>query len=141
MTCRASSRYDPIPDNLIRKINKMKKLILAGSCLLLSACSANSLDSGAQRVRVTNTEPGKDCTFLGDITGSQGNFFTGGWTSNRNMETGARNDLKNQAYQMGGNVVVLLTQRAGQTGSAYQGSGSSEQTNVTLTGNVYRCPQ
>ena len=86
-----------------------------------------------------NTEPTGNCTFLGEVTGSQGNFFTGGWTSNSNLETGARNDLKNQAYSMGGNVVVILTQRAGQTGSAYFGSGSSQQTNVTLSGTVYRC--
>lgn len=54
---------------------------------------------------------------------------------------GARNDLKNKAYKMGGNTVVLLTQRAGQTGSSWHGSGSSKQTNVTLSGNVYRCPR
>ncbi len=54
------------------------------------------------------------------------------------METGARNDIKNKAAAIGGNVVVLLTQRAGQTGGYYGGSG--QQTNVTLTGNVYRCP-
>ncbi|EJX0401203.1 DUF4156 domain-containing protein, partial [Salmonella enterica] len=42
---------------------------------------------------------------------------------------------------MGGNTVVLLTQRAGQTGSSWHGSGSSKQTNVTLSGNVYRCPR
>ncbi|MDI8841811.1 hypothetical protein MJI69_32075, partial [Salmonella enterica subsp. enterica serovar Anatum] len=36
---------------------------------------------------------------------------------------------------------VLLTQRAGQTGSSWHGSGSSKQTNVTLSGNVYRCPR
>ncbi|WP_253248803.1 DUF4156 domain-containing protein, partial [Klebsiella pneumoniae] len=74
-----------------------------------------------------------------NVTGSQGNFFTGGWTSNSNLETGARNDLKNKAWKMGGNVVVLLTQRAGQTGSVYHGTGSSQQTNVTLSGTVYRC--
>jgi hypothetical protein len=37
---------------------------------------------------------------------------------------------------MGGNAVVLLTSRAGQTASA---TGSS-QTNVTLTATVYNCP-
>ncbi len=90
-------------------------------------------------MRITHTEPGKECTFLGEVTGSQGNFFTGGWTSNSNLETGARNDLKNQALTKGGNVVVILTQRAGQTGSSYFGSGSSQQTNVTVSGSVYRC--
>ncbi|MGL4724864.1 MAG: DUF4156 domain-containing protein [Scandinavium sp.] len=119
----------------------MKKISLILVMMTLAGCSATSVNTNASHVRVTNNEPGKECKFLGDITGSQGNFFTGGWTSNSNLETGARNDLKNQAANMGGNVVSIITQRAGQTGSAYNGSGSVEQTNVTLTGNVYRCPE
>lgn len=91
-------------------------------------------------MRIINSEPGKECTYLGDVIRNQGNFFTGGFTSNSNLEKGARNDLKNQAANMGGNVVSILMQRAWQTGSLYDGSGSMEQTNVTLTGNVYRCP-
>lgn len=119
----------------------MKKKMIALFVISLAGCSANSVQSNATHVRVTNNEPGRECKFLGDITGSQGNFFTGGWTSNSNLETGARNDLKNKAANMGGNVVALITQRAGQTGGAYGGTGSSEQTNVTLSGNVYRCPE
>ncbi|ELW3333420.1 DUF4156 domain-containing protein [Salmonella enterica] len=119
----------------------MSKFFIVLSILLLTACSANSLQHGAERVRITHNEPGKECTYLGDVTGSQGNFFTGDWTSNSNLETGARNDLKNKAWGMGGNVVVLLTQRAGQTGSSFHGTGSSRQTNVTLSGSVYRCNQ
>lgn len=89
----------------------------------------------ASNVRITHNEPGKGCAFLGDVTGSQGDFLRGAITSNADLETGARNDLKNRAAAMGGNVVYLLTQRAGQTGR----KDHSEQTNVTLTGNVYRC--
>ena len=96
---------------------------------------------GSERVKITNTEPGKECKFLGDITGSQGDFFTGAYTSNANLETGARNDLKNKAAAMGGNVVAVLTQRAGQTGNASTFGGSMSQTNVTLAGNVYRCQE
>lgn len=103
----------------------------------LSACSATSVNKGAERVRITNNEPGRECKFLGDITGDQGNFFTGTYTSNANLETGARHDLKNKAAAMGGNVVSLITQRAGQTTSR---SGSGRQTNVVLSGNVYYCP-
>ncbi|HCT5823784.1 TPA: DUF4156 domain-containing protein [Citrobacter sedlakii] len=114
----------------------MKYIVIIFITLLLSACSANSLDRAAERVRITHNEPGKECSWLGDITGSQGNFLTGGWTSNSNLETGARNDLKNKASEMGGNRVVLLTQRAGQT----EVKGSSQQTNVTLSGSVYHCP-
>ncbi len=102
----------------------------------LAACAPTALTSGAAtNVRITHNEPGKECVFLGDVTGSQGNFLAGVITSNADLETGARNDLKNRAAAMGGNVVYLLTQRAGQTG----GKDHQEQTNVTLSGNVYRC--
>lgn len=117
----------------------MNKKMVFLAAFMLTACSANSLQHGAEGVRITHNEPDASCTYLGDVTGSQGNFFTGGWTSNSNLETGARNNLKNKAWKMGGNVVVLLTQRAGQTGSVYHGTGSSQQTNVTLSGTVYRC--
>lgn len=115
-------------------------LVLVG--LYLTGCAAIKLTPGAERVRITMTEPGKDCKFVGDITGNQGNFWTGQFTSNRNMETGARNDLKNRAFAMGGNRIFLLTQRAGQKGSyGRYGQGTSYQQNVTLTGSVFNCPE
>lgn len=102
----------------------------------LAACAPTALAPGAAAsVRITHNEPGRECVFLVDVTGSQGNFLAGAITSNADLETGARNDLKNRAAAMGGNVVYLLTQRAGQTG----GKDHLEQTNVTLSGNVYRC--
>jgi Domain of unknown function (DUF4156) len=111
----------------------MKIAYLVAIVLMVCACSANSVRSGAELVRVTNREPGRECKFLGDVTGSQGNRFTGGFTSDANLETGARNDLKNKAFQLGGNVVYVLTQRESQTGN------SRDRKNVTLSGNVYRC--
>lgn len=103
--------------------------------IFLAGCSAVGLRAGAERVRITNTEPGRECRFLGDVTGSQGNRLTGGVTSNANLETGARNDLKNKAFNMGGNVVHLLIQRDGTTGT------SQTRKSVVLVGNVYRCPE
>ena len=116
---------------------EMRYLVTSLAIIILSGCSAVSVNSDSSAVRVTNMEPGKECKFLGDATGSQGNFLTGAFTSNADLETGARNDLKNKAAKMGGNVVSIITQRAGQTGSGY---GSSQQTNVVVTGNVYKCP-
>lgn len=105
--------------------------------LLLAACAPIALNNtGATAVRLTHNEPGPPCKFLGDVTGSQGDFLLGGITSNADLETGARNDLKNKAAAMGGNVVYVLTSRAGQTGT----KDNLAQTNVTLSGNVYRCP-
>lgn len=118
----------------------MKQVVLGVVLLVLAGCAAEQLRPGAQKVRFMQAEP-KGCKYLGETTGNQGNFFTGGWTSNENLETGARNTLKNNAYDMGGNVVVLLTNRAGQTGS-YSGDygGRSQQTNVSLSATVYSCP-
>ncbi|GBL05899.1 DUF4156 domain-containing protein [Glaciecola sp. KUL10] len=119
----------------------MKKILIAISALSLVACASKPLDPEAKLVRLTTVEPGPECEYLGDVTGNQGDFLTGEFTSNKNLETGARHDIKNQAHKMGGNVVLLLTQRAGQTGGYHSDwGGSSVQTNVTLSGNVYFCP-
>lgn len=50
----------------------MKKILVCFVGLALTACSANSLNYGAEQVRVMTSEPGKECSYLGDITGSQG---------------------------------------------------------------------
>ena len=133
--CRQPLNADPLG-----RIKKRAFVKLIASLLViisLAACAATPLHPGAGKVRLTNQEP-DSCKFLGDVTGSQGNQFTGELTSNSTMETGARNDIKNKARAMDGNVVHLLTQRAGVTGAH---GGSSYQSNVTLTGNVYSCPE
>lgn len=117
----------------------MKKTIIL-TTILMSGCAAQQLNPNAQQVRFTQQDP-KGCTYLGEATGSQGDFFTGGWTSNENLETGARNALKNKAADLGGNTVVLLTNRAGNTGSSGAYGGGYQQTNVALAGVVYNCPK
>jgi hypothetical protein len=111
---------------------------------LLAGCAAVQLNPGAAQVRITTNEP-QGCKYLGEVTGNQGNFFTGGFTSNANLETGARNEMKNEAAKLGANTVQMLTNRAGQTGSMSlaggTGGGSMEQTNVTYTGIAYKCPE
>lgn len=82
-------------------MNRVPVVFLA---FILSGCAATPAKSGAERVRLTNVEPGKECTFIGDVIGNQGNFFTGAWTSNENLETGARNDIKNKAAAIGGGM-------------------------------------
>ena len=103
------------------------------------ACAATTLRIAERTVGESCHERAPRLRILGEVTGSQ-NFFTGAFTSNANLETGARNDMKNQASKLGANTVQLLTNRAGQTGSMGQGSGSMEQTNVTYTGAAYKCP-
>ena len=108
-------------------------------CLgLLSSCAAIKLEPDAQLVRIVTNEP-QGCEYLGEVTGNQGNVFTGGFTTNANLETGARNDMRNQAHRMAADTVQVLTSLAGQSGSFGQGSGSVQQTNVKYTGIAYKC--
>ena len=113
-----------------------KICLLAGIVLSVAGCSATTLEPAAQRVLLSPNPPPKGCRYVGGITGNQGNFFTGGFTSNRNMEEGAMNDLKNKAARLGGNYVQMIANRAGVTAD----QSGSQQTNVVYTGNAYNCP-
>lgn len=132
----------------------MKRVIILGLFVgLLSACNdfslvkGEELNPGAQKVKIVNTEP-KGCEFLGEVVGSEGNSFLGSWTSNQELEKGARNTLRNKAFALGANIVAVGVNRAGVTGSgssshsSKHGSRSSsrtEQTNVIYVGNAYKC--
>ncbi len=120
--------------------------VLAVVVMGMVSCAAVQIKPAAMKIFITRAEP-KDCEYLGDVTGNQGNFFMGRFTSNANLETGARNDMKNKAYAMGGDTVVILTDRAGVTGSGswhgsrtmFTGNYSQQQTNVTMMGTVFKC--
>ncbi|HHT0594512.1 DUF4156 domain-containing protein [Legionella parisiensis] len=127
----------------------MKKILsLTALSILISSCASIPADPQATRIIASPNSVPKGCKYLGQVVGNQGNFFTGGFTSNRNLEEGAMNDLKNKAAKLGANYVQLVTNRAGVTGSTsgsfnHNGgfiSGGSEQTNVTNLGNAYLCP-
>ncbi len=126
----------------------MKKLLsISALAIMISGCASIPMDPQAARIIAAPNPAPKGCKYLGQVVGNQGNFFTGSYTSNRNLEEGAMNDLKNKANRLGANYVQLITNRAGVTGSMSgafdrQGgfmSGGSEQTNVTNLGNAYRC--
>ncbi|MFC2075151.1 DUF4156 domain-containing protein [Bdellovibrionota bacterium] len=119
----------------------MKKLfVMFAAVAFVIGCAATPINPGAQLVMLGHEKPDKACKYLGEAVGSQGGSFTGVWTSNVNMEIGAKNDLKNKAAGMGANYVQLLTQRAGDTSSYSRYGGGGGQTNVVYVGACYRCP-
>lgn len=64
---------------------------LSTALLGLIGCAPTSIVSPvANTVRITHNEPGAECQFLGDVTGSQGDFLMGSITGNADLETGAR---------------------------------------------------
>ena len=119
--------------------------IISIACLTfaVAGCASQGLNAQAARVIASPNPAPKGCKYLGQVVGNQGNFFTGGWTSNRNLEEGSMNDLRNQAGNLGANYVQLINSRAGETGSmsSYHGnvSGGMHETNVTNVGNAYLC--
>lgn len=119
-------------------------LLLAATSLAFSACTAIGIKPGAERIVVSRNAAPEGCKFISTVVGSQGNAFTGGWTSNKNLSEGAMNELKNKAFDLGANYVQIETDRTGNTisGSGFMGSGSmsGHQTDVTMTGNAYKCP-
>jgi|GEM_PF-231897 len=110
--------------------------------ILLEACSSTPLNPSASKVVVSEIPPiGANCKLLGQITGHQGNFVSGEWTSNEELEKGALNDLKNKAADMGANYLEILTTRQGGTGAVGAVVGFNDETNITNSANAYKCSE
>jgi hypothetical protein len=123
----------------------MKHFNYAFLLVLLSGCQAIPILPEANQVIASPNPVPQGCRYKGQVFGHQGNAFSGGFTSNRNLEVGAMNDLKNEALKLHANYVQIITSRAGITGSYSTdgdgyGAGRSQQTNITNVGNAYSCP-
>ena len=103
------------------------------SAFLVSGCSAIPMTPEGRSVELVTEKPAGNCKPLGDAVGSQGNWLTGDYTSNKNLLIGARNNLRNKAAKMGGNYVWV--QNSSNT-NAWESRGT---TNTTVLGVVYRC--
>jgi len=119
------------------EIIKTKKYKLIGALVigtLLIGCAATQVMRGAQVVEIVNEKPDEDkCKFVGEVIGSQGNWFTGDFTSNKNLVVGARNELRNEAYNLGANIVYIQDMK---NTNAF---GSLGTTNTTAVGKAYKC--
>jgi hypothetical protein len=116
---------------MVAKINGALPILL--SVFLFAGCSAISTTPEGKSVELVTQNPPGNCKPLGDVVGSQGNWFTGDYTSNKNLLVGARNDLRNKAAEMGGNYVWV------QDSNNTNAWGSLGTTNTTVLGVVYRC--
>ena len=115
---------------MIVKVNAAVSILLSA---VLIGCSAIPMTPGGSSVELVTEKPTGNCKPLGDAVGSQGNWFTGDYTSNKNLLVGARNDLRNKAAKMGGNTVWV------QDKANTNAWGSKGTSNTTVLGVVYRC--
>jgi len=115
-------------------VGKFKLLVIFVFGASIVGCSATQVVGQANIVEIVNEKPSSEnCRFVGEIVGSQGNWFTGDFTSNKNLVVGARNELRNEAYRLGANIVYIQDMK---NTNAW---GSLGTTNTTAIGKAYRC--
>jgi len=105
--------------------------------VFLSACAAKQASPGADRIMVSEEPPSVKCRFVGEVQGSQGNFWTSDFTSDRNLLSGARNEMRNQALSLGANYVMVETQSHSHNTTHYSLGGTYAS---VIIGNAYFCP-
>lgn len=111
-------------------------LVVASSALL--GCAAAPLQQpAAAGVVLTRNAPAEDCVHIGEVLGSQGNFWTAEFTSDERLIIGARNRLRDRAYEMGANFVQIELEN--QSHNTANGSVGGVFSSVII-GNGYRCP-
>ena len=115
----------------------MKHLILSFAVVFLAACAAKQASPGAEKVFVSEDPPPAACVFVGEVQGSQGNFWTAEFTSDRNLLVGARNEMRNQALSLGANYVLVETQSHSHNTGRYSLGGTHSS---VIFGNAYDCP-
>ena len=113
--------------------------ILPISLGVLTGCAAAPLQQpAAAQVILTRNAPADDCEFVGEVLGSQGNFWTAEFTSDEDLIIGARNRLRDEAYAMGANFVQIeLENQSHNTADLSAGGVFSS----VIIGNGYDCPR
>lgn len=97
----------------------MRRIVAFSLCLLLAGCVTTKLVPGADSIRVTsNGETVKGCKFIGEIKASD--RMNGGFGQGAAEENTDRR-LKNQALEMGGNVILLNRSNTSYYGSSARG--------------------
>ena len=96
----------------------------------------NSLPAGL--VVLTRNAPPDGCVFVGEVLGSQGNFWTAEFTSDEDLIVGARNRMRDEAYAIGANFVQIeLENQSHNTADLSAGGVFSS----VVIGNGYHCPE
>ena len=111
--------------------------ILTIPCLLvLAACAAKPLVPGATAIVLSKEPPTPQCQFVGEVRGTQGNFWTAEFTSDENLIIGARNELRNAAVQLRANYVHIESESFSDN-TADDSLGGLYS--VVIIGNAYYC--
>lgn len=98
--------------------------------LFLSGCSATSLNTEDNETPVVVRLDGQfnpaQCEYLGEVTGSEGHWYSYLFYTNEDMIKGAVNDLKNNAMSINADTVFMV-------------SPQPFVTSFSVLGTAYRC--
>ena len=110
----------------------MKKLKMIGISLMICGCgSSTQLSTEAQSIKIALQEP-QNCQQLGKIEG----YTKSAWSrmSIKDLKNSAENDLKNKAYQLGADTVVITNK------DAYMGDAwTPAAQEYNIEGMAYKC--
>ncbi|MDX5630298.1 MULTISPECIES: DUF4156 domain-containing protein [unclassified Brenneria] len=114
---------------------RIRVLLGLSAAVLLAGCSTtNQLSPAGQAVTFTETQPSSECQLLGQVSGTQSNWFSGNHNEATSMR-GAANDLRNKAAAMGGNTLYGVSSPSETVWSSFVPLDSK------MVGSVYKCPQ
>lgn len=110
-------------------------LALGAIGISLSSCTEiTPLKAGAEDVVITSTTNLPQCKALGAVHVNDVNGNTIEYTSHKNLDKEAANVLRNKAFKLGGNVVVIT---AHETTYTRQHQVDSHE----VDGEAYSCPK
>jgi len=123
-------------NRLLNRLFNRLIISLALSSAVFGCAAAPLQIPEAANVLVTRNSPADDCRFVGEVLGSQGNFWTAEFTSDEDLIIGARNRMRDRAYQMGVNYVQIeLENQSHNTADLSAGGVFSS----VIIGNGYDC--
>ncbi|RTZ15416.1 DUF4156 domain-containing protein [Vibrio aquaticus] len=109
----------------------LARISLLIGALFLVGCSTpvTQMAPSAESVhlRIDGSFNADSCQWLGEVTGSEGHWYSYLFFPNDVLIRGALNDIKNQASQLGANTVYMVNPQ-------------DFVTSFTLMGNAYVCP-
>ena len=103
---------------------------------LLTGCAASPLTPGGDSVLLSKEAAPEGCQFLGEVQGTQGNFWTADLTSDANLINGARNEVRNAAYALQADYVKIETESLSHNTADHSFGGMYS---AVVIGNAYRC--
>ncbi|MGY0614036.1 DUF4156 domain-containing protein [Vibrio sp. FJH11] len=108
----------------------MRHMIVVSTMVALFGCSTTPIDphtkSQQVELRIDSQFDPAQCQYLGDVTGSEGHWYSYLFYSNDDMIEGAINDLKNNAMAINADTVFMI-------------SPQYFVTSFTVLGTAYRC--